>query len=113
MFIEFCPKCGGMVLPQRVWDYEDDRIVLRCSSCGYEFFEADKSHYSVEKKVNTKETVMMRGDETTLFSTATKICPKCGHNRVYNESRQVRSSAEGPTFLFRCVNCGFVFREQR
>ena len=37
--MEFCPNCGGMILPQEVGDEDDKKIVLKCSTCGYDSSE--------------------------------------------------------------------------
>ena len=110
--MEFCPKCGGMILPQEVWDEDYKQIVLKCSTCGYESSEADKAEYSVEKKVNSEDIVILGEDERMRGSTVNEFCPRCGHNRAIRDIRQVKGIAEGPTFFFRCEKCGFTWRDQ-
>ena len=108
--MEFCPKCGGMILPQQVDDGENSEIVLKCTTCGYDSSEADKSEYSVSEKVESEETVIMRGDESGLRSTVREICPKCGHDRASYELLQTRSADEAPTRFFTCEKCGYKWR---
>ena len=43
--MEFCPNCGGMILPQEVGEEDDKKIVLKCSTCGYDSTEVDKAEY--------------------------------------------------------------------
>lgn len=156
--MEFCPKCGGMMLPfeeeiiveedkkeddvdesaeveevKDAADAEDDakenesdenpdeeeeekeKIVLKylkCHSCGFkkDLSEQVKEAYSVEKKVKTEDTVIMRGDESGMKSTVREICPKCGHDRASYELLQTRSADEAPTRFFTCEKCGYKWR---
>lgn len=108
--MEFCPNCGGMILPQKDGDDEDAPIVLKCTTCGYDSSEVDKTEYSVDKKVESSETVIMRGDESGLRSTVREICPKCGHDRASYELLQTRSADEAPTRFFTCEKCGYKWR---
>ena len=108
--MEFCPNCGGMILPQEVGEEDDKKIVLKCSTCGYDSTEVDKAEYSIEKKVESKETVIMRGDESGLRSTVREFCPNCGHERASYELLQTRSADEAPTRFFTCEKCGHKWR---
>ena len=124
--MEFCPDCGGMMLPfeEVIIDEdnkEDDESVdeekptkkyLKCNSCGYkkDLSEDVKEEYSVEKKVETEDTVIMRGDESGMKSTVREICPKCGHDRASSELLQTRSADEAPTRFFTCEKCHHKWR---
>ncbi|MBQ3472990.1 MAG: transcription factor S [Methanobrevibacter sp.] len=124
--MEFCPDCGGMMLPfeEVIIDEdnkEDDESVdeeqptkkyLKCNSCGYkkDLSEDVKEEYSVEKKVETEDTVIMRGDESGMKSTVREICPKCGHDRASYELLQTRSADEAPTRFFTCEKCHHKWR---
>jgi DNA-directed RNA polymerase subunit M len=138
-FMEFCPECGGMMLPHEeeivseednkeenieaveVKDDEDkseeepEKIVkkyLKCHSCGFkkDLSEEAKEEYSVEKKIKSEDTVIMRGDESGMKSTVREICPKCGHDRASYELLQTRSADEAPTRFFTCEKCGYKWR---
>ena len=124
--MEFCPDCGGMMLPYEEVisdedNKEDDGFVeeekptkkyLKCNSCGYkkDLSEDVKEEYSVEKKVETEDTVIMRGDESGMKSTVREICPKCGHDRASYELLQTRSADEAPTRFFTCEKCHHKWR---
>ena len=161
--MEFCPDCGGMMLPfeeeiiieednkednvdesakaedeNDATDVENDMsdksegsddetdedsqeekepevIVLKylkCNSCGYKKDLSDevKEEYSVEKKVKSEDTVIMRGDESGMKSTVREICPKCGHDRASYELLQTRSADEAPTRFFTCEKCHHKWR---
>ena len=126
--MEFCPECGGMMLPfEEVIEEEDKKEdkseeekdeepevkrYLRCNSCGLKKDLSDdvKEEYSVDKKVETEDTVIMRGDETGMKSTVREICPKCGHDRASYELLQTRSADEAPTRFFTCEKCHHKWR---
>ena len=102
--MELCPKCGGMMLPS------DEGI--KCITCGNveDSSEVDADQYTVSKKVEAKETVIMRGDESGMRSTVREICPKCGHDRASYELLQTRSADEAPTRFFTCEKCHHKWR---
>ena len=133
--MEFCPECGGMMLPFEeeiiIEDNKEDntdvsaeaendeeeveKIIkryLKCNSCGLKKDLSDdiKEEYSVEKKVESGDTVIMRGDESGLRSTVREICPKCGHDRASYELLQTRSDDEAPTRFFTCEKCHHKWR---
>ena len=133
--MEFCPDCGGMMLPFEeeiiIEDNKEDntdvsaeaendeeeveKIIkryLKCNSCGLKKDLSDdiKEEYSVEKKVESGDTVIMRGDESGLRSTVREICPKCGHDRASYELLQTRSADEAPTRFFTCEKCHHKWR---
>ena len=144
--MEFCPDCGGMMLPfeeeviveedkkegeadksaeaDAMADNDDNvgesekepetivKKYLRCNSCGFKKdLSADiKEEYSVEKKVKSEDTVIMRGDESGMKSTVREICPKCGHDRASYELLQTRSADEAPTRFFTCEKCHYKWR---
>ena len=133
--MEFCPDCGGMMLPfeeeiiieednkednadvsaEAESDEEVKKIIkryLKCNSCGNKKDLSDdvKEEYSVEKKVESEDTVIMRGDESGMKSTVREICPKCGHDRASYELLQTRSADEAPTRFFTCEKCHHKWR---
>ena len=134
--MEFWPDCGGMMLPfeEEIIIEEDNKednadvtaeaendeeevkkIIkryLKCNSCGKKKDLSDdvKEEYSVEKKVESEATVIMRGDESGMKSTVREICPKCGHDRASYELLQTRSADEAPTRFFTCEKCHHKWR---
>ena len=53
----------------------------------------------------------LRDDESDGRSTATTVCPKCGHDKAYYEMKQIRSADESETRFFECVDCNYKWRE--
>ena len=54
--MQFCPKCGGMMVPVK----KDGKSVLRCTKCGYEkeMTEKDKKAYNVTEKKDKSSKVL-------------------------------------------------------
>ncbi len=56
--MQFCPKCGGIMMPV---GRRDGKIVLKCTRCGYEMVvdagEA-KRHYTIRTRVPEEERVV-------------------------------------------------------
>ncbi len=102
--MQFCPDCGGMMLPSEG--------VLKCNACGHEdTSEVDNDEYSVTpENFETEDTVIVRGDESGMRSTVREICPECGHDRASYELLQTRSADEAPTRFFTCEKCHHKWR---
>ena len=70
--MEFCPECGTMLFPK------DNKLTCKC---GFEKDLSDTNEYSVEEKIETKETVKVVEDIDKLNPSTNAICPKCGNKR--------------------------------
>ena len=101
--MEFCPKCGAMMLPSNG--------VLKCNSCGYSNELSDDDEYAVSEKVESNETVKMLGEDVDVRPTTTETCPECGNDKAYYELKQTRSADEAPTRFFTCTECKHTWRE--
>ncbi|MCS7111949.1 MAG: DNA-directed RNA polymerase subunit M [Ignisphaera sp.] len=53
MDTQFCPKCGGLLLPTKK---EEGTIALKCSKCGYEA-STQQSTYKIETTTSTSSRV--------------------------------------------------------
>ncbi len=51
--MEFCPKCGGMLVPQK----EGRGHVLACQHCGRKVRPKRKTTYKISEKVSKKKEV--------------------------------------------------------
>ncbi len=51
--MEFCPKCGGMLVPQK----EGRSRVLTCQHCGRKVRPKRKTTYKISEKVNKVKEV--------------------------------------------------------
>ncbi|OWT33553.1 transcription factor S [Methanobrevibacter sp. 87.7] len=102
--MEFCPECGGMLLP--------NNGKLKCGTCGYEKdVSSNKDEYKVSEKINSKDNVVDLGSDLDVRPTTNVLCPECGHNKAYFKLLQTRSADEAPTRIFTCVKCKHSWRE--
>ena len=100
--MEFCPKCGAMLLP--------NNGILKCNSCGYEEDLSNDSEYEVSGKINESENVKILGSETEVGPMTTEECPECGNDRAIYKLLQTRSADEAPTRIFTCTKCKHTWR---
>ena len=100
--MEFCPECGTMLFPK------DNKLTCKC---GFEKDLSDANEYSVEEKIEVKETVKVVEDIDKFKPSTDSICPKCGNKRAYYEIKQTRSADEAETRFFTCTECKYTWRE--
>ncbi|MEM1988470.1 MAG: transcription factor S [Candidatus Woesearchaeota archaeon] len=107
--MKFCPKCGGILFPKNT----KEGMILYCKKCGYEE-KAKAESVKIKEKINEKTDIKIFTSESenmNVFPIADVECPKCGHRQAYYTMEQTRSSDEPPTRFFKCVKCGYVWRE--
>jgi len=100
--MEFCPECGAMLLPQ------SDK--LKCN-CGFTKDLSDTKKYDLSEKIESKDTVIMKGEEVSTLPTTNVTCPKCGHGKASWWLQQTRSADEAETRFLRCLSCKNTWRE--
>ncbi|WP_409200172.1 transcription factor S [Methanobrevibacter sp. DSM 116169] len=100
--MEFCPECGGMLLP--------DADKLKCK-CGFSKSLSGTDGYEVSEKIESKDNVIMKGEEISTLPTTNATCPKCGHDKAEWWLQQTRSADEAETRFLRCVSCKNTWRE--
>lgn len=107
--VEFCPKCGKMLVPKR----EADFVALVCRGCGYVKEGGAEGYRITQEKRPREDTLIVRDSEKEgkLLPTIKSECPKCGFNEAYWWLLQTRRADEGSTRFFRCVKCGYTWRE--
>ena len=49
--MKFCPKCGSLMIPRR----EGDKVVLKCTRCGYEEALKSSTEYYIRERTPTEE----------------------------------------------------------
>ena len=109
--MEFCPKCGGIMVPVSPSE-------LKCRRCGYVIKKDEpmREEDLVIKKTIThgpkSKTYVVGGEEDfKTMPTTTVVCPKCGFREAYYWQVQTRSADEPSTTFFRCRKCGYTWRE--
>ena len=105
--MKFCPKCGIIMVPTK----KEDSIVLRCPKCGFETRKADKTLSKVKRDKEKVVVIEKKTQAIRTLPTARVECPRCGHNEAFYWIVQTRGADESSTQFFRCVKCGYTWRE--
>lgn len=108
----FCPKCGTLMRPVR----ENGKTILKCPKCGYIISEIDDSIKEQARiKTKTEKTgFTIAVVEETKFSDEvdkTVVCPKCGKKGAYIKNYYDLSTDTGFT-IYKCIHCGYTWREE-
>ena len=98
----FCPKCGGIILP----DLEKKGI--KCSKCNYK--ESKNKTIMITEKIKSKAKINIIDKNIETLPKTQADCPKCAHNQAYYWLVQTRSTDEPETQFFRCVKCDHQWR---
>lgn len=102
----FCPKCGSILKPK----LRASKPVLYCS-CGFSKTpEENEASTKLTEKVNEGKRV----EVIEQVETHPKIkmrCEKCNNNVAYYWTQQTRGADEPETRFFKCVKCGYTWRE--
>lgn len=109
----FCPACGSLMM------FEKTKRKYRCPRCGYEM-----QNMNVGKSVVSRTIVHGEKEKLTVIDSSNidvppgsvllkghTRCPKCGYEDVYAWQLQTRAADEPPTTFYKCVKCGYTWRE--
>lgn len=107
--IEFCAKCGSILVPIKK---NSGNIILKCRKCGSEKKKTTGTLKIKQEVQNKTKVVVLEKDITTLPITE-QICEKCSNNKAYWWMQQTREADEPPTQFFRCTKCRHVWREYK
>lgn len=102
--MEFCPKCGAVLIQKRKND--------GCPRCSY----TAKGHtkISTSEKINErKEIPVVKKNVSDTMPIVNEKCKKCGCEKAYFWTVQTRSSDESETKFFKCIKCGETKRDYR
>ncbi len=104
--MQFCPKDGSILIPKK----EGNRTYLVCPKCGYKI---EAKQYSLKEKIEKKTEIGsgVATDIQTLPKAKGVKCPKCGSEEVVYWVMQTRASDEAETLFYRCLKCGYTWRE--
>jgi DNA-directed RNA polymerase subunit M len=107
--MEFCEKCGGLMVPKK----SGDRVFLECRSCGNRK-ETEKKDFKMSNVRNNMKGKILVLDEKSKIDVLPKTdatCPKCGNAEALWWFVQMRAADEPPTKFLRCTKCSHVWRE--
>lgn len=102
--MEFCEKCGGMILIQ------DNKVA--CAGCGHKLKKKPKIEAS--EKAGKKETieVIKEGADNT-YPQVEMECPKCKNKKAFFWTMQTRAADESETKFYKCTKCHHTWRKYR
>ncbi len=105
MVMKFCPKCGNLMKPKVV----NGKRVMVCERCGHIVEEVASARVKlVLEHVKDRAYIAERVENLPKVKA---LCPRCGHNEAYFWVQQTRAADEPPTRFYRCVKCGYTWRE--
>ncbi len=102
--MEFCEKCGGVILVQ------DNKAA--CASCGHKLKKKPKIESS--EKAGEKESIAIIKEEADITLPQVEIeCPKCKNKKAYFWTMQTRAADEAETKFYKCTKCKNTWRKYR
>jgi len=109
--MEFCKKCGTLMVPQK----KGSKTVLICRKCGTtKGGKIDSRMFKIKtKRKNEKKEVVVVDKKSKLdvLPKTRACCPKCSHNEAFWWMQQTRAADEAPTRFYKCVKCSHTWRE--
>ncbi len=113
--MEFCEKCGGLMLPRA----QAETALLVCRVCGNSKATVGNPTQSYQvtrrmEKTPHDETVIIDDESVEKPRTmpvTTADCTKCGNRQAYWWMMQTRRADEASTRFFKCTRCGYTWRE--
>ncbi len=103
----FCPTCGNLLLLERSVNI----MRFYCKSCPYVFNinQTMKNYSTFEKK--SADSILGGKEAWENVAKTDVTCPKCECGKAYFRQIQIRSADEPSTIFYKCVDCGFEWRE--
>ena len=108
--MQFCPTCGNILLIDGSKQHSHVNRLF-CRTCPY--------HIQVNKMIKRRisfakdtvdDVIFEKGGEDTQATTEAR-CERCGHKKAFFKQMQTRSADEPPTEFYKCVKCGFQWKE--
>lgn len=102
--MDFCPKCGKVLIP--------NHNILSCGKCGYErkISDDDKENYIISQDVSDKQNIIVSDDKLNAMPTTKGLCYRCGNRQLEWWMVQMHRSDEAETRFYRCTKCGNTWR---
>ncbi|MBS7642835.1 MAG: transcription factor S [Candidatus Bathyarchaeia archaeon] len=109
--MRFCPICGSRVKSEK----KGSSTIFICLKCGHTYVGSGDTVRS-ENRIQVKEREAISIVESSVdtykpLPTTIIECPKCGYMRAYCWISQTEDIDRDATKFFRCVRCGYVWRE--
>jgi len=100
--VEFCEKCGALMLPGK------SGTIVSCHTCGKRAKSGDI--ILTEKLEKSKKLKKVGKEVRDTMPIGEMECPKCGNKEAYFWSEQTRGSDEPETQFYRCTKCSNTWR---
>jgi len=103
--MKFCPKCGTLLILKK------EKRCLTCPKCGWEEEAEEPICFT---KPSAEDKIVTIGKKEQSLHTLPQVkanCPKCGHGKAYWWMVQTRGIDESATQFYRCVKCGYTWRD--
>ncbi|MFX1482443.1 MAG: transcription factor S [Promethearchaeota archaeon] len=105
--MEFCEKCGAMMVPTT---QDDGKRVLICRSCGHTKSIKGRLTVSQNLEKTPRDRIIVVEDDSIPMPITKATCPKCGNTEAYYWTLQTRRGDEGATEFYRCTVCKHTWR---
>jgi DNA-directed RNA polymerase subunit M len=102
--MEFCEKCGGMILVQG--------NKAACVSCGKKLAKKPKIESSEKSEFKETIAVIKEGEDNT-YPTVEMECPQCKNKKAFFWTMQTRAGDESETKFYKCTKCKYTWRKYR
>lgn len=113
--MEFCSECGSRLVPRKVTSGKQALVMLVCTKCKFKkersALEAKSANKIIEHNPKQLVAVIGKEEQLSILPTIHIDCPRCENNTANVWQVQTRGSDESSTQFFRCLRCGFTFRE--
>jgi len=113
--MEFCNECGSRLVPKKISSGKQEFFMLVCTKCPLKKQDPTAAAHFNGKVIehNPKQFVAVIGKKEQLSKLPTLQinCPRCGNITANVWQVQTRGSDESSTQFFRCVECGYTYRE--
>jgi transcription factor S len=106
--IDFCGKCGSIMLPEK----GRTATKLKCRSCGSILRKSVKK-VKITEKANHKSNVIVLEQDVSSLPITNALCERCGNKKAYWWMQQTKGDDEPPTQFLKCTACKKVWREYR
>jgi DNA-directed RNA polymerase subunit M len=113
--MEFCAECSSRLVPKKVSSGKQALVMLACTKCEFKKQELNNkvlvNSRIIEHSPKQFVAVIGKEEQLSILPTLHVDCPRCGNNTANVWQVQTRGSDESSTQFFRCLKCGYTFRE--
>eukprot|EP01091_Cochliopodium_minus_P014689 TRINITY_DN5018_c0_g1_i1.p1 TRINITY_DN5018_c0_g1~~TRINITY_DN5018_c0_g1_i1.p1 ORF type:complete len:130 (-),score=22.05 TRINITY_DN5018_c0_g1_i1:61-450(-) len=114
--IQFCPECNNFL---ETFTMKSEIV---CPCCDYAIEIKDYQYKPIIRENIIKKSARQKMREKQMqeeFNSTKEIlmqlieeeCPKCGEEKVYYHTKQLRSADEGSTIFYNCPKCTFQWNQ--